>query len=62
MLHDQIFDLMYYGNMGWTYSELYDLPTYLRKYFLLRLVDTRNKEAEEAKKKAKPTSSKRVVS
>lgn len=56
MIQDQIFDLMYYGKMGWTYTELYDLPVYLRKYFYLKLADVKTKEHEaeqEASKAAK---------
>lgn len=46
MLQDQIFDLMYYGKMGWTYTELCNLPVHIRRYFYLKLVDTRKKENE----------------
>jgi len=49
MLQDQIFDLMYYGKMGWTYTELYNLPVHLRRYFYLKLADTRKKENEAEK-------------
>lgn len=37
---------MYYGKMGFGYTELYDMPTYLRKYFILKLSDTKAKEKE----------------
>lgn len=46
MLQEQIFELMYYGKMGFSYTELYDMPTYLRKYFILKLSDTKTKEKE----------------
>lgn len=46
MIQDQIFDLMYYGKMGWTYTELYRLPTHLRRYFYLKLAGIRSKENE----------------
>jgi hypothetical protein len=42
---------MYYGKMGWTYTELYNLPTYLRRYFYLKLADTKKKE-QQAEKEA----------
>jgi hypothetical protein len=37
---------MYYGKMGWTYTELYHLPVYLRRYFYRKLVDIKKKESE----------------
>lgn len=49
VLQDEIFDLMYYGKMGWTYTELYNLPVHLRRYFYRKLVDTKKKEAEAEK-------------
>ncbi len=35
--------------MGWTYTELYNLPVHLRRYFYLKLADTRKKENEAEK-------------
>ena len=32
---------MYYEKMGWTYTELYNLPVYLRRYFYLKLAKIR---------------------
>ncbi len=32
--------------MGWTYTELYNLPTHLRRYVYLKLADVRKKENE----------------
>ena len=37
---------MYYGKMGWTYQDLYNLPVHLRRYFYLKLSDIRRKENE----------------
>jgi len=40
---------MYYGKMGFTYKELYNLPVWLRRYYYLKLADVKTKErkAEE---------------
>jgi hypothetical protein len=40
---------MYYGKMGWTYTELHSLPVYLRRYFYLKLTDIKKKESEAEK-------------
>jgi len=56
-LYDQIFQLMYYG-AGFTHSDIYEMPIYLRNYYYNKLVETRKKENEEIKKaqqKSKPT-------
>ena len=50
VLYDQIFDLMYYGKMGWSWTELYNLPVYLRRYYYLKLSKVKKDEhnAEKA--------------
>ncbi len=44
---------MYHGQMGWTYTELYNLPVHVRRYFYLKLLDTRKKERATAEDAAK---------
>jgi hypothetical protein len=53
-MQDQIFDLVYYGK-GFSYTEVQELPVYLRVYFIRKLnkiFSDRNKEQEKAAKKA----------
>jgi len=40
---------MYYGKMGFTYTELWCMPTHLRRYFYRKLSDLKKKEHEEEK-------------
>ena len=40
---------MYYGQ-GFTHSDVYDMPIYLRNFYYKQLVDTRKKENDEMKK------------
>ena len=40
---------MYYGQ-GFTHSDVYDMPVYLRNFYYKQLLDTRKKENDEAKK------------
>ena len=35
---------MYYGKMGWSWTELYNLPTHIRSYYYRKLIDIREKE------------------
>jgi len=41
---------MYYGK-GFTHSDVYDMPIYLRNFYYKKLTDTRQKENEEIKKR-----------
>ena len=40
---------MYYG-VGFTHSDVYDMPIYLRNFYYKELSNTRKKENEEIKK------------
>jgi len=40
---------MYYGK-GFTHSDVYDMPIYLRNFYYKKLTDTRQKENEEMRK------------
>ena len=49
-LHEEIFSLCYYGQGGFTHSEVYDLPITLRRFYINQIkkaVDEKNK-AENA--------------
>jgi len=51
LLHKEVFQLIYYGE-GFTHSDVYDMPTYLRRFYLKELNTTKgeeNKEVENAK-------------
>lgn len=45
MIHDEIFSLCYYGG-GFTWSDAYNLPIHLRRYYIKKINDV--KEAENA--------------
>ena len=53
-VYEEFFNLKYYG--GWSFFEAYNLPIVLRRWFLNKLVEQKEKEAkqhEDAMKKAK---------
>jgi hypothetical protein len=59
MLYDQIFDLMYYGKLGFNYTELYHMPTFQRRYYYTKLGDylkQQNEAEQAAMNKAKSSS------
>ena len=48
---------MYYG-AGFTHSDVYNMPVYLRNYYYNKLVETRKKENDEIKKSQRKNKSK----
>jgi len=51
-LHKSIFSLIQHGN-GFTFSDVYSMPVYLRNFYMKELIDLRkeeNKAAEAAQK------------
>lgn len=40
--------MVQFGN-GFTWSEVYFMPTYLRKFYFNKLIEFKKKEAEQAK-------------
>jgi hypothetical protein len=59
-LHGQIFDLVYYGKGGFTWSDVYNMPVFMRLFYT-KSIEKALKAKNEAEKKAnknirKPTS------
>lgn len=55
MVHKEIFNLLYHSN-GFTHTEVYQMPVYLRKYYLKLLQDQREFEKNASKKDKTPIS------
>ena len=56
-IHEAIFSICYYGEGGFIHSDVYNMPIYLRNFYLNKLVEVKKKEKEEvdkATKKSKP--------
>lgn len=60
-LHKEIFSLCYYGQGGFVWNDVYDLPIHLRRYYLQQIsnaIEEKNKAQQGAvnkQKKAAPT-------
>lgn len=50
---------MNYGN-GFTFSDLYTIPTHLRNFYYKKLVESKEKESEQIKKANQSTKSPNV--
>lgn len=52
-VYDQIYELSFYGQGGFPYEDVYNMPVNLRSYYYAKLADimeARNKEAEKVNK------------
>jgi hypothetical protein len=59
---EQIFDLIFHSNGAFTYNEVYNMPVYLRIFYMKRLnkyFKDKNKAEQDALKKSKSKSTSR---
>ena len=56
-IQEACFDLVYYGK-GFTYTEVYNMPVYLRNFFIQKLNKIFKKRNEEQKKQERSMRSK----
>lgn len=54
LIHTQIFDIVYYGNGGFNWNDVYNMPVWLRKFYIKKI-----EEALKAKKKAEEDATKK---
>ena len=52
-IYEEFFQLKYWG--GWSFFEVYNLPVVIRRWFLTRLGEQKEKEAEEHQKAVRQT-------
>ena len=52
-MYNEVHDLSYHGGGGFTYSEVYNMPIYLRRYSIRRINEHlgKQKEAQEEAQK-----------
>ena len=59
LLHSQIFDLIYHGNGGFTFTDVYNLPIWSRKFYITKIVEFKTEEKNQHDKAMKKAKSKR---
>ena len=42
--------MIYYGNGGFNFNDLYTMPVYLRNFYLKKLIDVKKAEKEDAER------------
>lgn len=60
-LYEQLFDLCYYSQGAFTFSEVYSLPIYLRNFYYKKLADIKKKENESYEKANKSSSKSKIA-
>jgi len=45
-LHSHIFDLIYHGNGGFTFSDVYNMPIWVRKFYISKIIECKQSEKE----------------
>ena len=50
LIHEQVFQLIYFGKGGFTFDEVYNMPIYLRSFYYNRLEKQYKEEATQIKK------------
>ena len=61
-LHSQIFDLIYRGNGGFTFSDVYNFPLWVREFYIQKIIEFKQEEKKHHDKemrKAKARSPRR---
>ena len=56
-LHRQIFDLVYHGNGGFTWDSVYDMPVWLRIFYIQRINELNDAQRKEHEKHARAAKS-----
>ena len=56
-IHDQIFSLCFHGKGGFNHTEVYEMPIYLRRYYIQKaskFYEDEKKQYDKANKKSSP--------
>ena len=61
LIHEEVFLLCYYGKGGFTHHEVYNMPRYLRTFYIKQIEKINNKQSEDAKKQENHQSGKSEV-
>ena len=59
VIHTQLFDMVYYGD-GFTWTELYNMPVWLRKFYYKKTEEALLKKKDAQKGNTKKTSKPKI--
>ena len=52
LLHSQIFDLIFHGNGGFTWYDVYNMPVWMRTFYITKIIEFKNEEKKAHDKEA----------
>ena len=52
LLHSQIFDLIFHGNGGFNWSDVYNMPIWLRHFYISKIIEFKKQEKAAHDKEA----------
>ena len=58
-IHTQLFEMVYHGH-GFTWTELYNMPVWLRKFYYKKIEEALKKQKEAQEKQTKNTNKPKV--
>ena len=58
ILHSSIFDLIYHGNGGFSFSDVYNMPIWARKFYTNKIVEFKEFERKSYEKQSKQNTKK----
>lgn len=60
-IHQEIFQLAYNSQGGYTHDQVYTMPIYLRYFYLRCLIEQKEKENKQTKEAQDPPKGKKVI-
>lgn len=57
-LHAHIFDLIFHGNGGFNFADVYNMPVWARKFYINKIIEFRQEEKKAHDKEASKIRSK----
>ena len=55
IVHSEIFDLIYHGNGGFTFSDVYNMPLWARRYYIGKIIEFKKEEKKSYENQVKKT-------
>ena len=50
VVHSEVFDLVYHGKGGFSWTDVYNLPVFLRRFYIKKIIKALDDKAEAIEK------------
>ena len=55
LVHSQLFDLIYHGNGGFNWNDVYNMPIWARRFYTNKIIEFKNEEKKAYEKSVNKT-------